>query len=179
MIQLIPQAYINEACFVSLNLDEKKFNMTLKLAQEDLEDVLGGEFYEEIESQYDADTLTADNDALYEDFLKDFLAWQTYFHFLKWANVEVTPTGVREFTEEHSTIASDVKMYSLEKNVKDRADKYKFKTINYLNLEKSKDSTKFPLWEDKCREERSFSITAIDKTSDALINVNKSITTNE
>jgi len=35
---LIPLSYLNEACFLSLNIDEKKFKMVLKIAQEDLRD---------------------------------------------------------------------------------------------------------------------------------------------
>ena len=66
MTNLIPLSYLNEACFLSLNIDAKKFQMVLKLAQEDLQDVLGTEFYEEIVSQYPS-SLSTDNEALYED----------------------------------------------------------------------------------------------------------------
>ena len=154
MTELIPQSYLNEACFLSLNVDAKKYSMVLKLAQEDLEDVLGKEFYDEIVDQYEAETLTTDNDTIYEDYIKDFLAWQTYYHHLKFANVDVTPTGIREFTDENSTLASDVKMFSL-------------------------DSTKYPLYTSRCKKEMSFGISAIGKTKDALIKVNKALDTNE
>jgi hypothetical protein len=179
MISLIPQPYLNEACFLSLNVDNKKYSMVLKLAQEDLEDVLGVTFYAEIETQYNTQELTDDNDALYEDYIKDYLAWRTYFHFLKFANLDQTPTGIREFTDDNSTVASDIKMYSLEKNVKARADNYKFRLINFIKLEQSRDSTKYPYFTESCREEMSFGITAVDKSSDALFKVNKAITTNE
>lgn len=179
MTQLIPLSYLNEACFLSLNVDEKKYNMILKIAQEDLSDIIGAEFYEEIESEVDDQNLSEDNDTLYENYIKDFLAWQTYYHYLKWANVDATPTGIREFNDENSSIVSDVKMYSLEKNVLARANNYKYKMINFLNVSQSRDSTKYPLWEDRCKEEKSFSITAIDKKSTVLIQVNKSINTNE
>lgn len=179
MINLIPLSYLNEACFLSMNVDEKKYNMVLKLAQQDLKDLLGPEFCEEIETEYDADTLSSDNATLYEDYIKDFLAWQTYFKFLKFANVDVTPTGVREFSEENSTVVSDIKMYSLEKNVLQTAVDYRNRMINFLKESQSNDSDKYPLWEDGCKEYMSFAITSVDKTSDALIKVNKSVTTNE
>jgi hypothetical protein len=179
MIKLIPYSYLNEVCLLSLNADDKKYNVALTQAQLDLEDVLGAEFYEEIEDQYDNETLSDDNDALYENYIKDFLAWQSYLHYLKFANLDATPTGIREFNDENSTIASDIKMYSLEKNVQMMAQRYKHRMINFLKLEQSKDSTKYSLWEDNCREEMSFAITAIDKGSDALFQVNKAINTNE
>lgn len=181
MTQLIPLSYLNEACFLSLNVDEKKYSMVLKMAQEDLKSLLSKPFYDEIVEQYRANpqTLTSDNNTLYENYIKDYLAWQTYFYYLKFANVDVTPTGVREFIEENSSIASDVKMYSLEKNVRERAVYYKNEIINHLNFEQSQDSTKFPLWVNRCTEQMSFAITAISKTSDAIIRVNKAVTTNE
>jgi hypothetical protein len=51
--------------------------------------------------------------------------------------------------------------------------------VNFLKESQANDSTKYPLWEDECQEFLSFAITAVDKRSDALIMVNKSITTNE
>src|SRR5690606_22532200 len=112
MKNLIPLSYLNEACFLSSNVDEKKYKIVLKMSQERLEDILGVTFYEEIYNQYPS-TLTDDNLALYE-YIKDFLAWQTYFYFLKFANVESTPTGLRQFNDDNSEIIADVKMYSLE-----------------------------------------------------------------
>lgn len=155
--------------------------MVLKLAQQDLRNVLGPEFYAEIETQYNANpqTLTADNATLYDDYIKDYLAWQTYFKYLKFANVDATPTGIREFNDENSSIASDIKMYSLEKNVLQTANDYKYSLINFLKESQTNDATKYPLWENECKEQMSFSITSVDKKSDALIRVNKSIITNE
>jgi hypothetical protein len=179
MTTLLNLSYLNEACFLSANENDTKYRMCLKMAQEDLRDVLGREFYEEIESQYPDFTGAADNSTLYSDYVKDFLAWQTYYHYLKFANVNATPTGIREFSDDNSSIASDVKMYSLEKNVMARANKYKFDIINYLRESQSNDSDKFPLWEDSCGEEMSFAISAISKTSNAIFKVNKAITNNE
>src|SRR5688572_6835916 len=140
MINLIPLSYLNEACFLSANIDAKKYAMVLKLAQQDLRDILGPEFYDEIEDEYNGDTLTSDNSTLYEDYIKDFLAWQTYFKFLKFANVEATPSGIREFKDENSDIASDIKMYSLEKNVLQEANNYKYRMVNFLKESQVNDS---------------------------------------
>lgn len=179
MTDLIEISYLNEACFLSLNEDDKKYRMCLIMSQEDLKDELKNEFYNQIETQYDGNSLSPDNDYLYENYIKKFLAWQTYFYYLKFANVNATPSGIREFIDENSTIASDVKMYSLEKNIKARAQKYLYSMINYMKEVKDNDSTKFPLWNCTCKEYMSFSITSVDKQSDALIRVNRTIITNE
>lgn len=179
MTNLIPLAYLNEACFLSLNVDDKKYQMVLKIAQDTLKSVLGEEFYEQIETQYEADTLTTPNEALYENYIKDFLAWQTYFYYLKFANLDSTPTGLREFNDENSSIVSDVKMYAIEKNVMEFVNRYKYSMINFLKLEQEKDSTAYPLFDSKCDYGFNFGITSVDKKSDALFKVNKSIITNE
>lgn len=179
MIQLIPLSYLNEACFLSLNVDAKKYQMILKLAQDTLQSVLGGEFYEQIENQYHDTSLSSPNEQLYENYIKDYLAWQTYFYYLKFANVDSTPTGIREFSDENSSVISDVKMYALEKNIMEMVNRYKYAMINYLKLEQEKDSTAFPLFDSKCDYGFNFGITSVDKKSDALFKVNKSIITNE
>jgi len=178
MINLIPIAYLNEACFLSLNTDDKKYAMCLKLSQDTLEDVLGGEFYDEIETQYESDTFTSDNESLY-DYIKDYLAWLTYFNYLKFSNSDATPSGIREFSDDNSSIVSDVKMYSLEKNVKANVELYKGKMLTFIRVQQVEDGTKFPLYKEKCNNDFGFAITSIDKTSDVLIKVNKAIITNE
>lgn len=179
MTPILTLSYLNESCFLSLNENDTKYTMCLKMAQEDLRDVIGREFFDQIVSQYSAFTGAADNLTLYTDYIKDFLAWQTYYHYLKFANFNPTPTGLRAFKDENSDLLDDVKMHSVEKIIMARANNYKFQIINFLNESQSNDSTKYPLWEDNCKEEMSFAITAIDKGSNSLIKVNKSITTNE
>lgn len=179
MKNLIPISYLNEVCFLSLNTDDKKYAMCLKMSQEDLSDILGSTFYDEIYGQYPS-TLSADNLALYEGYIQDFLAWKTYFNYLKFANVDATPTGIRAFDDDNSTLASDIQMASLEKNILREVQKYKGRMITFIKLEKSKVSTKYPLFEDSCvREEFSFAITSVHKNSDTLFRANKSIITNE
>lgn len=180
---LIPLAYLNEACFLSLNIDEKKFKMVLKIAQEDLRDILGGEFYEEIETQYNpiGDTLTTANSTLYENYLKDFLAWATYHRYLGFSQSDSTPTGERAFNDDSSTLLGDIALAAKEKNVKAMVSRYKDKIINYLRLQRSINSTSFPLWVDNCREEFGWGITCIarDSTSDKILSITKATRGNE
>lgn len=176
---LLELSYLNEECFLSLNTDDKKYNISLKLAEQDLKDILGPEFYSEIVTQYDEETFTQDNDTLYENYIKDYLAWQTYFHYLKFSQSDSTPTGIRQFSDENSTVLEDVKLWAHEKNINSVVTRFKNQLINYLRIEQSKDSTKFQLWENKCKTEYSFGITSIDKRDDGLLKVNKAIVTND
>src|SRR5687768_9971687 len=100
-MDLLEISYLNEVCFLSLNTDDKKYRMCLKMSQGDLKDELGVSFYDQIVTQYSTEpqTLSVDNLALYTNYIKDFLAWQTYFNYLKFANVDATPTGIRQFND--------------------------------------------------------------------------------
>ena len=177
-MQLLELSYLNEVCFLSLNTDDKKYDICLRLAQKDLKNQLGAEFYQEIETQYD-EGFSTDNDTLYENYIKDYLAWQTSLHYLKFSQSDATPTGFRQFVDENSTILEDVKLYSLEKNFLNTVNVYRDEMLNFLRLEKSKDSTKYPKWKDTCKTVYSFAISAVDKRSDSLLKVNKAIITNE
>jgi len=180
---LIPLAYLNEACFLSQNIDEKKFKMVLKIAQEDLEEVLGAEFYAQIETQYDplADTLTVANATLYEDYLKDFLAWSTYHRLLGFSQSDSTPTGERSFNDENSILLADIALESKEKNVLQMVARYRNRIINYLNNEQAKDSTVFPLWDGCKKGSFSWGISGIERDSqeDKIISINKAVIGNE
>ena len=180
---LIPLSYLTEACQLSENINEKSFKIHLKRAQANLKDVLGYNFYEEIETQYDPnnDTFTAANATLYEDYIKDYLAWRTYSLYLGFSQSQSTPSGQRQFEDENSTVLEDVKLWSFEKNVKDYANFYKYELINYMRLEQANDSTAFPLWVDNCVDEFSWGISSISRNStrDNLVSIDKSITSNE
>lgn len=178
MTLLIPLSYITEACYISDKIDERKMKPNVEEAQEDLRDLLGPEFYEEIESQY-PDSLSTDNSTLYEDYLKIFIAWRAYYYSLGFSQSESTPTGEREFKEDNSNILDDVKLFGKEKNIQRRAAKYRNAIVNYIRLEISKDSTKFPLFVDSYKELMEWGISSISAKSTELFKINKTIRTNE
>lgn len=181
MTNLIPIAYLNEVCFLSLNTDDKKYKAALDEAQDDLLEILGGQFYEQIVTQYSTNptSFSADNETIYEDYIKKYLAWQTYINYLGFANNDSTPTGIRKFNDENSELLSGVEMYALEKKINGKVEKYKGKMINFLRLEQQKDSTKYPLYHYQCKESFSFGITSVTKKDYTLFKANKSITNNE
>lgn len=181
MANLIPIAYLNEVCFLSLNVDDKKYQAALDEAQDDLLEILGGQFYEQIDTQYSTNptSFSPDNETLYEDYIKKYLAWQTYINYIGFANNDSTPTGIRKFIDANSEILTGVEMYALEKKINAKVQKYKGKMINFLRLEQEKDSTKYPLYHHRCKEDFSFGITSITKKDYTLFKANKSITNNE
>ena len=180
-VQLIPLAFINEACNVSININEKEMKPNLVEAQEDLRALLGAEFYDEIESQYSGQSFTSANDSLYEGYIRNFLAWHSYLYSLGFAQSKSTPTGEREFNDDNSSLISDIKLVAKEKNIKRRAEKYKSAMIDFLRLEQSKNSTAYPKWRGYCEEKFSFGITSVqaDSTEANIFSVNKATVVNQ
>lgn len=180
---LIPLDYLTEACFLSVNNPDKKYKMALKLAQDQLKSILGREFYEEIETQYDAqvDTLTTANDALYEGYIKDYLAWQTYLFYLAFSQADDTPTGLREFTEENSSLISDIKLSARERNIEAQMQFYKGAMINFLREAQANDSTAYPLWTYCTTTEMSWGISGVSLDGEAtrVFAVNKATISNQ
>jgi hypothetical protein len=185
MKYLIPLSYLTEACALSQNIDEKAFKIHVKFAQEELSDVLGKEFYNQIYTQYDANTNTfsAENLTLYEDYIKDYLAWTTYLAYLGFSQSASTPTGEREFIDENSTILKDLSLYSKEKNIRARSIRYKYRMLNFLRISQDNaikaGTTAYALYTGDCKQQMSFAISSVSKTNDELIQVNKAIRTNE
>lgn len=184
---LIPLSYINEVCAVSTNIDEKKLKPNLEEAQFDLLNALGPEFYEEIESQYavSGDTFTTANAELYENYIKNFLAWQAYFYSLGFSQLESTPSGERSFSDDNSELATDIQLYSKEKNIKAKAFKYKSAMIDFLRLHQYRfaqgvqGAYEFAKWEDKCRDEFQFGISGIGRGGGETFAVSKAVNSNE
>lgn len=178
---LIPLSYINESCAVSTNIDEKKIKPSVFEAQMDLRGLLGAEFYTEIENQYLASggSFSPDNETLYEDYIKDFLAWTAYFYSLGFSQTESTATGERTFKDDNSELASDIQIFSKEKNVKRIAYKFKSAMLDFLELSQHNDATKYPKWSKPCRDQFQFGISAVGRDKDEIVAVFKAVTNNE
>lgn len=180
---LIPLDYLNEACFLSVNEDDKKYAMCLKMAEHDLKGIIGAAYLAELQTQFTASNFTADNESLYEEAIKDYLAWRTYFHYLKFANVTATPTGIRTFNDENSSLAEDIQMYSLEKHVKEQFVSYQNGIVTHIKKTRAANKDAYPLYDDACGvvPANNFSITAINGCGRADINhqVSKAIFNNE
>lgn len=179
---MIAVAYIQQTCFLSQNIPLEKLNIALEMAKDDLKEILGSSFYNELVSQYDSPPVpngfSTPNLAVYDPYIKRFLAWQAYFYFLIFGNQDSTPTGFRSFTDENSSILDDVSMYSLEKNVRGQAMKYRYKMIDFLNQAKKTDHTSYPYYHETCKTEFSFAITSVHGKDDTQFRVNRALNTN-
>lgn len=179
MTKLITYAYLRGETDISQNVDNEKLDNPIKRAQDMVKFVLGKAFYEEIEGQF-PDSLSTDNDALFDPYIKKFLAWQAYEFYIIKANVYESRTGFREFSDENSTIASNDIMGNLVKDAKQWTQFYKGEMLTFIKQQRRADSTKYPLYRE-CGDRigtgfHITSITAKDRTSQ---NINRKIYNNE
>lgn len=179
---MIAVAYIQQTCFLSQNIALEKLNIALEMAQDDLRDLFGSSFYDQLKAQYETSPVptgfSAENLAVYDPYIKKYLAWQSYFYFLIFGNQDSTPTGFRAFTDENSSILDDVSMYSLEKNVRGQAYKYRGKMLSFLNQAKKANSASYPYYHEKCADEFAFAITSVHGKDDTQFRVHKALNTN-
>jgi hypothetical protein len=178
---MISIAYITETCCLSENIEQKKLKVPLDMAMDNLRHILGIDFYNELLSQYNTNpsSFTAANQALYDPYVKKYLAWQTYLYHLIFANQASTPTGIRSFNDDNSSILEDISMHALEKNIQQRMNFYKFDMMNFLSTAKSNDSNAYPLYSSCNKQEFSFAVTSIGGCNDTQFRIMKAINTNE
>lgn len=180
---MIAVAYIQQTCFLSQNIAIDKLNIALEMALDDLKEILGSSLYNQLLTEYNTSPVpavfSAEDAALYDPYIKRFLAWQAYFYFLIFANSDSTPTGFRSFNDENSSILDDVSMYSLEKNVRGQAYKYRGKMLDFLNQAKKANSSSYPYYHPSCKTEFAFAITSVHGKDDTQFRVNKALNANE
>src|SRR5690606_22552463 len=103
----IPQSIQDEA------LEHKIYR-----AQEMLRMLIGDEFYKDLVLNYNANTMSADYNALYSPYVIQFIAWQAYSFWTISANFNPTRSGFRVHTEENSVVATDTQMSVIIKDAK-------------------------------------------------------------
>jgi hypothetical protein len=182
MATLITYAYFRSETNVSANIDDSTIDNPIDRAQEMVKFILGRAFYDQIITQWNNGTpaWSADNEDLYDPYIKKFLAWQAYEFYLIRANVYESRTGVRTYSEENSGLASEIQMSNLIKDAKQWAQFYKGEILMYIKQEQRITPAKYPLYRD-CGEKvgSGFHITAITAKDKTSAKINRDIFLNE
>lgn len=180
MANLISYSYLRTETDISQNVPNKDLDNPIKRAEDQLKFLIGKAFYAELVSQNDSESLSSDNNAFYDPYVKQFLAWQAYQYWIIKANVSATKTGIRTFSEENSEIASDKLMGELIRDAKESTNSYKGALLSFLRAQQTEDSTKYPLYTYDGRASLSggFHVTAITKKNTTSFKIDKEIFNN-
>lgn len=157
---LIDFAYLKEQVDIPQNISNSDLEGKLFRAQELLRMLMGDAFYKAFLAAYKAGPLTGVYLALYNPYVKQFLAWQAYQYFSVTANYNITPGGYRVHTEANSVVASDIQMAIIIKDIKQQTQYYKDFMVNFLN----DNASDYPLYNVSCGTSRTgntFHISAV------------------
>lgn len=183
MSKLITAAYLKAECDIDTNIPNVDFDNPIKWAQDRLRFLLGKRFYDEIFSQGTTTptSFSSDNSALFDPYVKQFLAWQAHEFFVVKSTAARMRSGLRIQTSEVDEPApSDVVNLHI-KTAKEQTQFYKGEMINYILQEQENDSTKFPLYEDDCNSNKfgtGFGITGVTKISTSQKEFNRTFEDN-
>lgn len=179
---MITYAFYREFNDVSNNIDDKDLKPKLIRALADLRFVLGNVFYDQLISQWDSANeeesgFTADNLALYNPYIKEYLAKQMFVYHISRSAFDFTRTGLRVMTDEFSTPAAEKLFGELLADEKKQVQYYKGRIINYIRQQQKITSTKYPLYTDECVDKMgaTFGITAVSRKEHTYSDINKQV----
>lgn len=177
---LIDTAFFRDFNSVDDNVDSTDIDKKIFKAQRKLSFLLGPAFYAQIVAQFDAATdlsgLSADNLALYDPYIKDFLAQEAYIELLAKGQVTITRSGPVVLGSENNTPAADKLVGELIKSEKQSAETYKNGMISFIEGEQKRDSTKYPLY--SCGNKKlgtMFQITSVQKIDTTHCDINNQV----
>lgn len=150
MSKLITAAFVKAECDIDTNIPNQDLDNPIKQAMDRLRFLLGKQFYDEIVSQgvTNPTTFSADNSALFDPYIKQFLAWQANELFTIKSTAIRKRTGLRTHVDEVDQAApSDVVNLHI-KTAKEQTQFYKGEMINFILQEQQ--NGKYPLYDEDC-----------------------------
>lgn len=170
MSKLITYPYLRIETDISPNVESAVLDNPIKWSHDQLSFLLGRQLYDEIYAQgiTNPTTFSTNNAALFDPYVKQFLAWTAYADYIVKANSYETRTGVRTYKEENSDAASDGVMNTRIKKAAEKAQFYKGNMINYILQQQNISVLNFPLYTKDCNNTKfgnGFGVTGVSKIS--------------
>jgi len=119
----------------------------LKTQRQYIRNFLGKDYYDEILTQVAASTLTADNTALLDDYLKPMLAHYCLYERLPQINHHVTNSGTVDDFNEFSNNTDNIGKGQVRNQALADAQQFEAQARQFIEDEQDDDSTKFPLFD--------------------------------
>ena len=139
----VRDAVINSVQFDVALLENRIINYQRKYVRK----VLGKDFYDEILTQVEGASLTADNNTLLESYIKPMLAHYIVFEEMPYLRSQIGSLGARNPLDDLSGQADDQDYGLLRRRLSSDADLMKQNLIQYIKDEQEDDSSKYPLFE--------------------------------
>jgi len=131
--------------------DESYFtNYILTSQRKYVKPVLGKDWYNEILTQIETASLTADNTVIVESFIKPALAHYVVYEVYSNVHVQLTNQGSMNNDTEFSNQGDSFDYSQSRDFFINKADFWKVDMIDYIKDEQDDDATKYPLY-DECK----------------------------
>lgn len=152
--ELITVAEVHTEVIPDVNFDTTLLTRYVFLAQTRyLKPLLGDDFYEELVSESNGATLTADNTAILDDWIKPMLAYFIMYLSLPQIRNEITEVGIMNNRSETSDASSNSDYASLRASMLDNGQTWVNNIKEFIKQAQEDDTTKYPLY---CSSESQF-----------------------
>ena len=117
------------------NVDTDKFIFFIKQAQDiHIQNILGTKLFEKLQADIAAGTLSGNYETLVDSYVKDVLIHYALSDYLPFASVKIDNGGVFIPTSENAETASKSRIDFLVQKVRDKAEYYSRRLIDYLTF---------------------------------------------
>lgn len=132
---LVTAGEVIEKTFTNKNTDPSLVSEnTIVLAElAHIRPLLGDKFYEELKSQHDAGTLTANNQEFMQYYLEDCLSWFVRFEVVNDIMSNITSSGVVHNTDEFSRIINQDTYNAFKQDTYRKAEIFAGDMMDFLN----------------------------------------------
>lgn len=137
-VLFIKRADLVRNSIIDGNVDTDKFIYYIKEAQEiHIRNYLGTDLYDKITSDIQGGTLSGDYLTLVNDFVQPMLIYYAYMDYLPFASYSIKNGGVYKHISENSENATKEEIDFLVSKVRDKAEYYTRRFIDYMSFNQS------------------------------------------
>jgi hypothetical protein len=146
--EIITSTEIRDEVINSVNFDVALLeNRIINYQRKYVRRLLGKEFYEELTTQVELATLTADNTTLLNSYIKPMLAHYVVFEEMPYLRTQIGDLGARNPLDDLSGQAAQSDYDLLRRRLSSDADLMAENLQQFIKDEQEDDSTKYPLFE--------------------------------
>ena len=146
--EIITSTEIRNEVINSVNFDVALLeNRIINYQRKYVRRLLGKEFYEELTTQVELATLSADNETLLNSYIKPMLAHYVVFEEMPYLRTQIGDLGARNPLDDLSGQAAQSDYDLLRRRLSSDADLMAENLQQFIKDEQEDDSTKYPLFE--------------------------------
>lgn len=129
----ITETYIKTNSPITSNVDPKDLNSHILAAQNlYMKNILGSEFFDDLMTKYQAQTLSADEITLVQDYIQPAILWRGITIALPWLHTQLRNKGLMNNSDDNATQADQSMLNFLRNEAKNRAEYQEEELRKYL-----------------------------------------------